>query len=74
MIGAFSFSDGVGEEKHMGESQREDVKSTLAVQNYVPLKDLELTNHFLFGEVMCDPGTRCPCWGCSFPDFAFKRR
>ena len=57
MMDAFSFSDDVGEEKHMGESQREGVKSTLAVQKYVPLKDLELTNHFLFGEVMCDPET-----------------
>lgn len=41
----------------MGESQKEVVTGTLAVQNYVPLKDLELTNHFLFGEVMCDPET-----------------
>lgn len=57
MISAFSFSDDVGEEKHMGGSQREDAKSTLVVQKYVPLKDLELTNHFLFGEVMCDPET-----------------
>ncbi len=27
------------------------------IQDYTPLKDLKLTDHFLFGEVMCDPET-----------------